>query len=178
MNNVAAALPTPGGPYQDAAAVFARLRGDWTLTRTISSIGAMTGRATFVPLTPGVLRYREEGRLELASGHRSEAYREYYYLLEDDHIHVTFSDAPPGERTFLRLFPNFDDGHQGARAGDVHHCGCDTYAATYIFESEHRLVVTMDVHGPSKGYVIHTTLTRIPGQTDETGQTGGTGESG
>jgi hypothetical protein len=122
--------------------------------------------------------------LELPSGYSGAAYREYYYLLEHDHIHVTFADAPPGERTFLRLrprplggqrrrdhvvpappeaqFPGAPNGCPGSQAQDTHHCGRDTYTGTYNFESAGRLVVTMDVHGPEKNYVIHTELTRRP----------------
>jgi hypothetical protein len=150
-------------PVLGATAVFAQLAGEWELRRTMSGAGSMSGRAVFTPLRPGVLHYREDGRLELASGHVGEAYREYYYLLEHDHIHVTFADAPPGERTFLRLRPLPVAGCAGSQAHDTHYCGRDVYTGTYDFESAGRLVVTIAVRGPEKDYVIRTVLTRRPG---------------
>ncbi len=147
-------------PGHSAAAAFAQLAGEWALRRIIPGVGGMVGRAVFTPLRPGVLHYREDGRLELASGHAGEAYREYYYLLERDHIHVTFADAPPGERTFLRLRPRPVAGCAGSWAHDTHYCGRDVYTGTYNFESAGRLVVTIAVHGPEKDYVIRTALTR------------------
>jgi hypothetical protein len=155
------------GSPRAVAAVFARLEGTWALRREISGEGGsrsgeMLGRAIFSPLRPGVLHYREDGRLELASGYAGDACREYYYLLEPDHIHVTFADAPPGERTFLRLRPRPTVGGAGHRADDIHYCGRDVYTGAYDFASAGRLVLTMAVRGPEKDYVIRTVLTRMP----------------
>lgn len=159
MTDAAAAGTWPSAPGVGAARAFARLEGSWTLSRTIPGIGWMTGQAVFRPYAPRVLRYREDGLLELASGYSGPAFREYYYLLEDDHIRVAFADAAPGERTYLRLRVHADGGRGELIAADDHLCVEDLYSATYAFE-ERRLTMTVDVRGPAKDYTIRTTLTR------------------
>src|SRR5262245_60819212 len=129
----------PGEPVafdvaRNAAVAFGWLPGDWKLNRTISGGGTVMGKARFSPLKPRVLHYLETGTLRLDSGYIGEMRREYYYVLEENHIHVTFADAAPGERTFLRLQP-ISDGNGRLRAQGNHHCDCDLYAALYNFES-------------------------------------------
>ncbi|WP_112107354.1 DUF6314 family protein [Parafrankia sp. Ea1.12] len=147
-------------PGAEAAEIFAQLEGTWALRREIPGIGTMDGAAFFDPLLPGTLLYREEGRLSLQSGYSGPATREYYYLLEKDHIRVTFADAPPGERTFVTLRPERGSGDT-FRAADVHYCTPDLYSATYHFSNE-RLTISTGVRGPKKDYTILTTLTRDP----------------
>jgi hypothetical protein len=153
----------PAAPtgQEDAAAAFRLLPGDWALSRTVSHGGIVRGRAEFSPRAPRVLHYRESGRLTLSSGYSGEISRQYFYVLEDDHIHVTFADAAPGQRTFLRLRPAA--GGSGFHASDTHVCGRDVYAATYGIESQ-RVVMTIHVSGPREEYVIRTVLTRSPGR--------------
>lgn len=148
---------------ENAAAAFRLLRGDWALSRTISDGGTVRGKAEFSPRGPRILHYRESGWLTLSSGYSGEIRRQYFYVLEDDHIHVTFADAAPGQRTFLRLRLAADR-IGGLYACDTHLCGRDVYAATYGFESAQRIVITFHVSGPRKEYVIRTTLTRDPGE--------------
>lgn len=141
-------------------AAFEWLPGRWDLSRTISDGSIMLGQAEFEPRTPGVLHYLETGRLTLSSGYSGEAYREYYYSLEEDHIHVSFADCAPGERTFLRLRPVTPAAGSYLQAQDTHLCSNDVYEATYIFESARRAVITIRVNGPEKDYTIRTILTR------------------
>lgn len=148
-------------PGAAAATIFARLEGAWVLRREIPGIGTMDGTAVFGPLLPGTLLYREEGRLRLQSGYSGPATREYYYLLEEDHIRVTFADAAPGERTFVTLRPERGHGDTFS-AADVHCCTPDVYSATYHFTDE-RLTISTGVRGPKKDYTILTTLIRGPG---------------
>jgi len=144
----------------ELSAAFDWLPGQWDLSRTISGAGTMAGKAEFSRRTPGVLHYLETGDLSLHSGYVGKAYREYFYRLEEDHIHVSFADAAPGERTFLRLRPAAGDLGGHLQAHDTHHCGSDVYAATYGFESAVRVVITIQVTGSKKDYVIRTVLTR------------------
>jgi hypothetical protein len=154
----------PGEPVApdvagNAAVAFGWLPGDWKLDRTISDGGTVLGKARFAALKPRVLHYLETGMLRLDSGYLGEIRREYYYVLEEGYIHVTFADAAPGERTFLRLRP-IGDRDGCLRAQGNHHCDRDLYTATYDFESARRVVVTMRVSGRHKDYSIATVLTR------------------
>lgn len=151
----------PVGPdvAGNAAVAFGWLPGDWKLDRTISDGSTVIGKAKFSPLMPRVLHYVETGLLRLDSGYLGEMRREYYYVLEESHINVTFADAAPGERTFLRLRPvGAPNGY--LRAHGDHRCDCDLYTASYEFESARRIVITMRVSGPKKDYSIATVLTR------------------
>ena len=139
---------------------FERLPGQWNLTRTISDGSIAAGQAEFSLRTPGVLHYLETGELTLSSGYTGKVSREYYYSLEEDHLHVSFADSAPGERTFLRLRPAAGDCGSPLQAKDTHLCGRDVYEATYTFESAQRTVIAMRVTGPRKNYTIHTILTR------------------
>ncbi|HET7015522.1 MAG TPA: DUF6314 family protein [Streptosporangiaceae bacterium] len=147
-------------PELAVTTVFERLPGRWDLDRTISGGGTVLGQAEFSARMPGVLRYRETGSLSLSSGYVGKVYREYFYCLEEDHIHVSFADAAPGERSFLRLRPVAGDLGGELRAGDTHHCGSDVYEATFSFESARRILTTIQVTGPKKDYLIRTVLTR------------------
>lgn len=153
------AQPVAHDAAGNAAVAFGWLPGDWTLSRTISDGSTVIGEAKFSTLKPRVLHYLETGTLRLQSGYLGKIRREYYYVLEEDHIHVTFADAAPGERTFLRLYP-VDDGNGCLRAQGNHHCDCDLYAAVYSFESARQVVMTVQVSGPKKDYRITTALTR------------------
>jgi hypothetical protein len=149
-------------PELAVIAAFDQLPGQWDLNRTISGGGTVLGQAEFSSRTPGVLHYLETGELSLSSGYVGKVYREYYYGLEEDHIHVSFADSAPGEHTFLRLYP-VTDGHGGhLQAKDTHYCGDDVYEATYSFESAGRIVMTVGVYGQKKDYTIHTMLTKSP----------------
>ena len=134
------------------------LRGEWSLTRTIPGQGTMAGTARFEPHRPGVLRYREEGVLTLASGLPLRVSREYFYVVEADRVRVAFADGgEPGETLHsLRLA-----GSWPLEAADVHRCGADTYEGSYRFEGDGRLTITMVVRGPAKDYAIHSTLERL-----------------
>jgi len=147
-------------PELAVSTVFERLPGLWDLDRTISGGGTMLGKAEFSARTPGVLHYLETGELSLNSGYVGKVHREYFYCLEEDHIHVSFADAAPGERTFLRLRPGAADLGGDLQAHDTHYCGNDVYEASYSFESARRIVVAIQVTGPEKDYVIRTVLTR------------------
>ncbi len=147
-------------PDLAVTSVFEQLPGLWDLSRTISGAGTMAGRAEFSPRTPGVLHYLETGDLRLHSGYVGKVYRAYFYCLEEDHLHISFADSAPGERTFLRLRPAAGDLGAQLQAYDTHHCGSDVYAAAYSFESAVRIVMTIQVTGPKKDYVIRTVLTR------------------
>ena len=135
--------------------LFLSLPGKWALARAIPGIGAVTGFATFRQLRPDLLLYREEARLELASGQAHDTHREYHYLLEDNQIRVCFVEPPEFGRTMhtLRL--------DGDEATDEHLCDQDLYTGRYRFEGPDRFTVEMRVRGPKKDYSMHTTYDRV-----------------
>lgn len=148
--------------------VFHSLIGDWALSRVLHpGIGTMTGTARFRELEPNLLHYREDGRLELATGHVGHAYREYHYVLDDgapgeERIRVCFVESGTAGRTLhtLRL------AGPTVEATDVHLCNQDTYAGRYWFETPDRFTIEITVLGPHKDYSTHTEYHR---RTPETG---------
>jgi hypothetical protein len=139
-----------------AARAFAQLTGDWRLVRTFEpGIGTFTGIATFSPVSAEQLRYREDGELVLAGGHRSTAWREYDYLLVGEEIHVCFVEEGTFGRVLHRLRPALE------ASTDVHLCVADTYTGRYDLDGlPDRFTVDMDVGGPAKAYTTHTVCTR------------------
>jgi hypothetical protein len=138
--------------------IFHSLVGDWTLSRVISpGIGTMTGTARFHRLEPNLLHYREDGRLELAGGHRGEAYREYHYLLEDERIRVCFVEADRSGRTLHTL--RFAE--SATEATEVHLCGRDSYTGRYRFQTPDSFTIEMTVLGPNKDYSTRTSYHRL-----------------
>jgi hypothetical protein len=143
------------------APLFKSLSGHWILNRAIAGFGKMDGRAIFTPLNPWTLQCREQGEMRLESGSSFSAYRDLFYLLEEDHIAVR-SQLPQATETLLfRLRPErTGPGIWPACANDIHYCGRDTYAAEYRFESPDRITIKIDVRGPQKDFVIETLLTQ------------------
>jgi hypothetical protein len=139
------------------ARVFRCLEGDWRLARTIPGRGSVAGTAAFRRVGPSVLRYREEGSLELPK-RRLDVWREYDYVLEPGRIRVRL--VPSGDTLhLLRLAA--ESGSWPVTATDVHVCALDTYDGEYRFESESRITIGMAVRGPAKGFRISTVLDRI-----------------
>lgn len=139
-----------------AATAFSALTGTWTFARAFEpGIGTMTGTADFRPLGRGSLHYREDGRLDLASGHSGDAWREYHYVLDGDTIRVCFAGIGLVDRTLHVLRPGPDG------ATDVHHCADDTYTGHYAFaDLPDRFTIGMSVTGPAKGYTTLTSYVR------------------
>jgi hypothetical protein len=142
------------------ARLFHSLAGEWRLSRAIPGQGTMTGVARFREVEPGVLRYREQGRLRLSSGAALDVWRDYDYVLESGLIRVAF---PSGETLHVLRVAAEPGGEWPLVATDVHLCGLDTYDGEYRFESESRITVRMRVRGPSKDYRISTVLERVGG---------------
>lgn len=146
-------------PADASSFVFSLLEGEWDLEREIQNFGYLKGRSTFDPFDSETLHYSESGHLELISGFEGNVFREYYYQLAEDHILVSFVDALPGAKPFIRLsLQNREDTHW---AKDVHHCGSDMYECTYIITSPDVFSTLIEVEGPSKSYVIKSIYSRI-----------------
>jgi len=141
------------------AAVFDSLTGAWHLERVIEpGIGTMAGAARFRPLRAGLLHYREDGRLRLASGHTGAAYREYFYVLDEAAIHICFAvGGQPGD-TMHTLRPD-----TAGDAADTHLCRADQYTGRYRFPGPDQFSVHMRVTGPEKHYWIVTAYRRAAG---------------
>jgi hypothetical protein len=159
-------LPWQDGPGQlhsdleraTRLVLFQGLEGGWSLSRTIRGRAAMTGTARFERAGPGILHYREQGRLTLDSRAVIAVSREYVYSLEAGSIRIAFPAGGTLHR--LRFAPSPSPSPWPAEAGDVHECGADTYSGRYRFESERRWSVLMVVRGPGKDCTIHSTLER------------------
>lgn len=132
------------------------MAGTWRLERVFEpGLGTFTGTATFTPVRPGLLRYREDGELVLAAGQRGAAWREYDYLLADDEIHVCFVEPGTFGRVLHRLRP------VAGGSTDVHLCVADTYTGRYDLDGlPERFTIDMDVRGPAKAYSTHTVFAR------------------
>lgn len=140
------------------AGVFGSLVGRWEFDRVIEpGVGKVTGVATFRPVAPDRLHYREDGRISLAGGHTAAVFREYVYLLEDDRILVCFADGErPGAVMHTLGLRDAGDAGAGSCGVDVHHCGADVYEGTYQFRGADRFSVVMRVTGPAKDYRMTT----------------------
>ncbi len=140
------------------ARLFQSLIGNWALSRVFGTdLGTMSGTARFHEIEPNVLHYREDGRLQLATGYQGDAYREYNYVLEDEQIRVCFVEPGSFRRTLhiLRL------AESTVTATDTHHCGQDVYTGRYWFEAPDSFTIEMLVRGPRKDYSTYTRYTRL-----------------
>lgn len=146
----------------DDVEVFRSLPGDWRLSRTVGDQGSMTGVARFRQVEPAVLGYREEGDLRLATGAVLRAACEQRYALEPGGIRITFvRPGIPGRTLHLLRFALEASGTGAATASDAHRCEPDTYTGEYRVEGRNRVTIRMRVRGPSKDYVISTSLDRL-----------------
>ena len=141
--------------------LFDALVGDWTLSRRFEpGLGTMSGTARIRPERPGVLHYREDGRVAFANGHVGDAFREYHYLLDDDGtIRVCFVEPGTFGRTLHAL--RVDGTAAVTPAVDTHLCGADTYVGRYAFAMPDRFTVDIDVRGPAKDYATRTEFVRV-----------------
>ena len=141
--------------------IFQACKGDWLLERSIPG-GTVTGTARFASVGPTVLHYREEGRLTRDSGCATSVWQDYNYVLEPDAIRVEFAAGRTAGETLHRLTPVPTRRFKTwpAEARDVHQCGTDTYRGHYRFETRRKVSITISVEGPTKGYTIHSVLSR------------------
>lgn len=146
----------PLAPWGTADTVFDRLEGAWYLDRTIEGQASMSGTAVFTRLDPGMLKYREEGRITLADGKTFDGHREYFFERAPGGFAVFFAEQPP------RLFHGIAIVREGdAFAGSATHlCTPDTYDSSYRFLADGSFVIRHTVHGPRKDYLSATTFRR------------------
>jgi len=117
----------------------------------------MQGLATFTPLDPDGLAYRERGRLKLLTGTELEAEREYFFRGHARGFDVLFTETP--SRLFHAIeLAACDDGVLNGSAD--HLCNFDRYQSTYTFRPEGGFVIRHAVSGPRKDYTMVTTYTR------------------
>jgi len=146
------------GSWGDASEVLKRLTGSWSFNRLIAGQGSMQGLATFTPLDPDTLAYREHGRLKLLTGTVLEAEREYVFREHGPGFDVFFKETPP--RLFHAVsLSAFGDGALSASAD--HLCNQDHYQSTYSFRPDGSFVIRHVVSGPRKDYSTLTTYVRV-----------------
>ena len=146
------------GSWGDASETMNRLTGSWSFNRIIEGQGSMQGLATFTPLDPDSLAYREQGRLRLLTGTELEAEREYVFRQHGRGFDVFFKETP------LRLFHAIDlaASDNGVLSGSADHlCNLDHYQSTYTFGRDGGFVVRHVVSGPRKDYTTLTTYIRV-----------------
>lgn len=150
--------PSPAlfAPWGGPNTVFDGLEGTWDLDRTIEGQASMTGTAVFTRLDTGMLKYREEGRIQLADGKTFDGHREYLFERAPGGFAVFFAEQPP------RLFHRIAIVRDGdALAGSATHlCTPDTYDSSYSFLGDGTFVIRHTVHGPRKDYLSATTFRR------------------
>jgi hypothetical protein len=142
------------GPAVDDLAGF--LRGSWRLDRDIldgggTSVGRFTGIGTFEvdPAVPGLLRYLEEGTLQLGS-YEAPASRRLGYHVVGGRAEVVFGDGRPFHDLDLRA---------GSHAVE-HACGADLYRGRFEVDSDRSWRHEWSVIGPRKDHLIRTTFDR------------------
>ena len=150
---------SPADPWGTPDTVFDGLAGAWDLDRTIEGQASMTGIAVFTPLEPGMLKYREEGRIRLSDGKEFDGHREYLFERTQGGFAVHFAETPP------RLFHAIGIVRDGdALAGSATHlCTPDTYDSSYRFLADGSFVIRHTVHGPRKDYLSATVFRRHAG---------------
>jgi hypothetical protein len=131
-----------------AAAFFATLPGDWSVTRSVSgspNAADFSGQAQFTPdpHDPNLLYYREIG-VSRVDGQDIESTQEYQYILRPDNvIQVRHGDG----NDFLML------PFQSPRvARGTHQCGQDLYQARLDLRSTKTFRLTFMVGGLRKAY--------------------------
>ncbi len=120
-------------------------------------IGNMQGRAIYQE-TPSdhSLLYREKGWLRTSFNQEIAFFRDYFYIFQEDTIHLWFVEQQWPSRFFHSLAFDSDD---CKRARGRHQCGKDFYDASFYFD-EGRIEFAYQVLGPSKDFTIHTILTK------------------
>lgn len=120
--------------------------GEWRIRRRIEDRlsgqqGRFEGQAWFRP-DGAVLRYREEGRLFLASAPPMTAVRDYVWHDSTGRIAVDYGDGRP--------FHDFDPAAPAAR----HFCDPDDYRVSYDFSRWPDWQAEWTVSGPRKDYTM------------------------
>ncbi len=125
----------------------------------MEGLGKMSGFGVFLPLSPRILEYREEGVLTLNSGGTCNAFRRLFYCLESAHILIRFRPTShEGDILFRLPVAQTDASLWPLCAEDTHHCGQDTYHGIYRFETPIRISIAIAVRGPKKNTQISTLL--------------------
>lgn len=149
-----AGMATTQNLKTQAAALFARLEGEWRLTREMGDLGTFTGHAVFQARAPDVLRYREDGALQQTSGLRLPGYREFEYRLDADQIAIHFVEAH--RRGALYVMLQFTGAEDSCHAQATHVCPPDTYRHSMSWQAENAFSTVVDVTGPRKSYTLVT----------------------
>jgi hypothetical protein len=141
-------------PTVDDLAGF--LRGSWLIDRDIracgrTTVGRFTGIGTFAvdAAVPGLLRYQEQGTLQLGT-YEAPASRRLGYHVAGGRAEVVFADGRPFHDLDLRA---------GSHAAE-HACGADLYRGRFEVVSAHSWCHEWAVTGPRKDHLIRTTFDR------------------
>ena len=159
--------------------VLSALVGHWTYDRIIRhrSTGrteTVSGNVRYTRTADDVVRYREDGVLQLPNGKQMEVFREYEYTVGNNALELYFVEG--GERTYLFLSLRFqpqttvgetNDGTTGDNddwvATSDHLCVKDLYKGTFRIALQgataSQVTMTYQVQGPNKDYEAVTILT-------------------
>jgi hypothetical protein len=132
------------------------LRGGWRIGREVldgsgTPVGRFTGWGRFDAdaEVPGLLRYQEEGLLQLGT-YEAPASRRLGYHVAGAQAEVVFADGRPFHDLDLR-----------AGSHEVEHaCGADLYRGRFEVISDRAWRHEWSVTGPRKDHLIRTTLDR------------------
>jgi len=136
--------------------IFKYFIGTWDINRIVGAAGIAHGIARFIQKDSNNILFREDLNVIYNNSSKSEiAYKEYlyWYNQETQKIVKKFID----NRLFYELNHDFED----RKAYGDHLCECDMYKATYTFLDEGSFILTYEVKGPQKDYVIETKFYRI-----------------
>lgn len=141
--------------------VFHKLMGTWEVKRQVygSSKGIFEGQARFFLINSLVLHYREEG-LMYTKDQTFSAYREYFYVLEEEAIAIYFDREK--KNLFHRVSFSTDRTEEVTGSG-MHFCKDDLYLSSYRFALPNQFAITHKVKGPKKEYAISTSYRKKQG---------------
>ena len=186
-------LPFAISPSLKTTAIFAGLKGDWKLVRSLKSAilaypsGAFDGLASFrerIPTDPAFdneYLYSEDGQFKTQQGFTLSATRRYVYRYHQgsNQISAWFVKSEDGitvDYLFHVLkFPVTTPETERIIVKAHHLCNEDNYWVQYIFQYHNydlnELSIKYVVKGPNKDYTADATYTRDTKVTTATGQT-------
>ncbi|MCA1323538.1 DUF6314 family protein [Herbaspirillum sp. alder98] len=145
----------------DTAGLQRFFDGAWVFSRSIWGADAQlqaqaSGECDFTQVAPDLLRYCEQGTLQMMQGRPIAFTRQFDYRFDADGVMVSFAD---GERIGQPYQRYALDGNQLAPVAE-HLCGADCYTASYLFESARQFQLQTWIRGPHKQSRLLTTYQR------------------
>ena len=136
--------------------IFESFVGNWEINRILGHQGSATGLASFMFTKDNTLKYHEILRISLKNTPDTfSGYKTYIYEYKNEHIIKKFYENP------LRLFYQLTFSKDYTKASGSHLCKADQYDAAYLFKDKNHFMLSYQVTGPHKNYVITSHFVKI-----------------